>query len=47
MMEAFESVIRSLDRAYLKHAEETRKKAQKSRGAAKSHIGDKTQQAKT
>lgn len=48
MMELFEAVIRGLDRAYLKHAEKTRKTAQKKRDVSTRHIGDqRTRQAKT
>lgn len=40
MMEAFTAIIRGLDQAYLKHAEDTRKKAKKTRDVSKRHIGD-------
>ena len=42
MMELFEAIIRGLDRAYMKHAEETRKKASKRRdGPPRTMGGDR------
>lgn len=47
MMELFEAVIRAMDRVYLETIEAARKKASKKRGAAPSHIGERTTEAKT